>query len=175
MVRRASALPIVPLNKVEDVWADTIADSPLGDKVTLLMDYVTNAWIEGPWNPEMWNHFGNDNHRMAPQNKPHRQEESSENSWADRPTEMWAVCSASETTAVRSSLASSSTKTITPHYRCQNPVSKRWPLCVWEPHRGTGVNILFENGQYPHNSSYEAPCLPWGATREVDDGILAVE
>ena len=49
------------------------------------------------------------------------------------------------------------------------------PLCVWEPHRGTGVNILLENGQYPHNSSYEAPCLPWGATREVDDGILVVE
>ena len=63
MVRRASALPIVPLDKVEDVWADTIADSPLGDKVTLLMDYVTNASIEGPRNPEMWNHFGNDNHR----------------------------------------------------------------------------------------------------------------
>ena len=42
-------------------------------------------------------------------------------------------------------------------------------------HRGTGVNILFENGQYPHNSSHEAPCFPWGATREVDDGILEVE
>ena len=49
------------------------------------------------------------------------------------------------------------------------------PLCVWEPHRGTGVNILLENGQYPHNSSYEAPCLPWSATREVDNGILVVE
>ena len=34
------------------------------------------------------------------------------------------------------------------------------PLRVWESHRGVGVNILFENGQYPHNSSYEAPCLP---------------
>ena len=46
---------------------------------------------------------------------------------------------------------------------------------MWEPHSGAGVNILLENGQYPHNSSYEAPCLPWGATREVDDGILVVE
>ena len=46
---------------------------------------------------------------------------------------------------------------------------------MWELHRGTGVNILFENGQYPHNSSYEAPCLSWGATREVDDGILVIE
>ena len=44
-----------------------------------------------------------------------------------------------------------------------------------EPHSGAGVNILLENGQYPHNSSYEAPCLLWGATREVDDGILVVE
>ena len=34
------------------------------------------------------------------------------------------------------------------------------PLRVWEPQRGAGVNILFENGQSPHNSSYEAPCLP---------------
>ena len=50
-------------------------------------------------------------------------------------------------------------------------------VCVGggEPHRGTGVNILLENGQYPHNPSYEAPCLPWGATREVNDGILVVE
>ena len=63
MVRRVSALPLLPLDKVEDVWAETIADSPQDDKVTLLMDYVTNTWIEGPWNPEMWNHFGNGNHR----------------------------------------------------------------------------------------------------------------
>ena len=49
-------------------------------------------------------------------------------------------------------------------------------LRVWgEPHSGAGLNILLENGQYPHNSSYEAPCLPWGATREVDDGILVFE
>ena len=27
------------------------------------------------------------------------------------------------------------------------------PLRVWEPHSGAGVNILLENGQYPHNSS----------------------
>ena len=55
------------------------------------------------------------------------------------------------------------------------PVIVHNPLCVWGPQRGTGVNILLENGQYPHNSSYEALCLPWGATREVDDGILVVE
>ncbi|XP_041372706.1 uncharacterized protein LOC121385978 [Gigantopelta aegis] len=63
VVRRASTLPMVPLDKIEDVWADTIADSPQGAQVTQLMDYVTNTWIEGPLSPEMWNHFGNDSHR----------------------------------------------------------------------------------------------------------------
>ena len=63
VVRRASALPMLPLDKVEDVWVETIADSSQDDKVTLLMDYVTNTWIEGPWNPGMWNHFGNGNYR----------------------------------------------------------------------------------------------------------------
>ena len=53
VVRRASALPMLPLDKVEDVWAETIVDSPQDDKVTLLMDYVPNTWIEGPCNPEM--------------------------------------------------------------------------------------------------------------------------
>ena len=31
------------------------------------------------------------------------------------------------------------------------------------------------NIKYPQNSSYEARCLTWGATRKVDDGILVVE
>ena len=39
-------------------------------------------------------------------------------------------------------------------------VTNKLPLRVWEPKRGAGVIILFENGQSPHNSSYEAPCLP---------------
>ena len=46
---------------------------------------------------------------------------------------------------------------------------------MWEPRRGAGVNISSENGQYLYNFSFEAPCLPWGATHEVDDGILVVE
>ena len=50
-------------------------------------------------------------------------------------------------------------------------VTDVWCHCVCD----TGVNILFDNGQYPHNSLCEAPCLPRGATREVDDGILVVE
>ena len=54
-------------------------------------------------------------------------------------------------------------------------------VCVWGggggPQRGTVVNILSENGQYPHNSSYEAPCVPRGVTGEVDESwqISAVE
>ena len=54
-------------------------------------------------------------------------------------------------------------------------ISDRTPVYMWEPHCGTGVYILSKNGQYPHNSSNEAPCLPWGATHEVDDEILVVE
>ncbi|XP_067653293.1 galactoside alpha-(1,2)-fucosyltransferase 2-like [Haliotis asinina] len=27
------------------------------------MDFGTTTWIEGPWSPAMWNHFGNDGHR----------------------------------------------------------------------------------------------------------------
>ncbi|XP_067676243.1 uncharacterized protein [Haliotis asinina] len=63
LVRRAAALPVVPLDKVEDVWAETVGDNPGGEKVMRLMDYVTTTWIEGPWSPTMWNHFGNDGHR----------------------------------------------------------------------------------------------------------------
>ena len=43
---------------------------------------------------------------------------------------------------------------------CEEGLFLLGPLRVWEPHSGAGVNILLENGQYPHNSSYEAPCLP---------------
>ena len=49
------------------------------------------------------------------------------------------------------------------------------PPCVGGTSTWYRGEILLENGQYPHNSSYEAPCLPWGATREVDEGILVVE
>jgi len=62
-VRRAAALPLVPLDKVEDTWLEIIADSPQGDRVMEVMDYVTTTWIEGQWSPAMWNHFGNDGHR----------------------------------------------------------------------------------------------------------------
>lgn len=62
-VRRTAALPLVPLDMVEDVWLDIIADSPQHDKVTDLMDYVTSTWNEDNWSPAMWNHFGNEGHR----------------------------------------------------------------------------------------------------------------
>ena len=46
---------------------------------------------------------------------------------------------------------------------------------MWKPHHVTGVNIFFENGQRPHNSSYEALCVPLREIRLLDDGILVVE
>ncbi|XP_046339071.2 uncharacterized protein LOC124120313 [Haliotis rufescens] len=63
VVRRASALPLVPLDMVEDVWADAIADRPQGVKVTRFMDYVTTTWVEGSWSKDLWNHFGNQGRR----------------------------------------------------------------------------------------------------------------
>ncbi|XP_071118353.1 uncharacterized protein [Haliotis cracherodii] len=63
VVRRASALPLVPLDMVEDVWADAIADSPQSVKVTRFMDYITTTWVEGSWSKDLWNHFGNQGRR----------------------------------------------------------------------------------------------------------------
>ncbi|XP_046547382.1 uncharacterized protein LOC124257380 [Haliotis rubra] len=63
LVRRAAALPLVPEDKVEDVWVDAIGNAPQGEKATQLMDLVTSTWIEGSWPLSMWNHFGNDGHR----------------------------------------------------------------------------------------------------------------
>ncbi|XP_048258597.1 uncharacterized protein LOC125384158 [Haliotis rufescens] len=58
LMRRAAALPLVPRNKVDDVWLDAIADSPAGPKVTAF------SWVQGgAFMPEIWNHFENQCHR----------------------------------------------------------------------------------------------------------------
>ncbi|XP_046340607.1 uncharacterized protein LOC124121619 [Haliotis rufescens] len=46
LVRRAAALPLLPLDKVDDVWLQAIADSPAGRRVAAFMDYVTTTWVE---------------------------------------------------------------------------------------------------------------------------------
>ena len=116
VVRHASALPMLPLDKVEDVWAETIADSPQDDKVTLLMDYVTNTWIEGPCNPEMWNHFGNGNHRTNNHlegwhHKINQVAKKSHPNISGRLAETRTVVSGSETSSATWPLASTGTKT----------------------------------------------------------------
>ncbi|XP_048238999.1 uncharacterized protein LOC124150077 [Haliotis rufescens] len=64
LVRRAAALPLLPRDKVDDVWLHAIADSPAGPKVTAFMDYVTTSWVQGgAFMPEIWNHFENQGHR----------------------------------------------------------------------------------------------------------------
>ncbi|XP_048248804.1 uncharacterized protein LOC125378046 [Haliotis rufescens] len=64
LVRRTAALPLVPRDKVDDVWLDAIADSPAGPKVTAFMDYVTTSWVQGgAFMAEIWNHFENQGHR----------------------------------------------------------------------------------------------------------------
>lgn len=48
MVRRAEVLPLVPVNKVENVWYSALKenndDSP---EVTRFTDYITENWVEG--------------------------------------------------------------------------------------------------------------------------------
>lgn len=56
-VRRAAVLPLVPVEHVEDVWLQALEESPDNTKAQSLADYVTETWIEGPFDQVMWNHF----------------------------------------------------------------------------------------------------------------------
>ncbi|XP_067660239.1 uncharacterized protein [Haliotis asinina] len=59
IVRRAAALPLCPLDKVDNIWLDCIADSFNDLKLRSFMDYVTASWVEGnQFSPLVWNHFG---------------------------------------------------------------------------------------------------------------------
>ncbi len=57
LVRRAIALPLVPVNCVGDVWWEALEDAPRGANVTRFKDYVTTFWVEGDHGRSMWNHF----------------------------------------------------------------------------------------------------------------------
>lgn len=45
IMRRVAALPFVPLEKVDEVRADSVAYSPYDRQVINIMNYVTTAWI----------------------------------------------------------------------------------------------------------------------------------
>ncbi|XP_021368928.1 uncharacterized protein LOC110460379 [Mizuhopecten yessoensis] len=55
-IRRASALPLVPINQVDDVWFHAIEDYETDDaKITKFNDYVTEQWIG--METAKWNHY----------------------------------------------------------------------------------------------------------------------
>ncbi len=55
-VRRASALPLVPPQQVEDVWFHALDDYQTDDpKTTDFNDYVTEQWVNRE--PAKWNHY----------------------------------------------------------------------------------------------------------------------
>ena len=57
LVRRAAALPLLPLDKVEYYWLHTLEDAPDREDCTKLTDYVTETWIEGRFPLPTWNHY----------------------------------------------------------------------------------------------------------------------
>ena len=63
LARRSKALPLVPVDRVDDVWVDALDAAPQGEVVVRYCDYVTTSWVEGPYEKPMWNHFGNTGHR----------------------------------------------------------------------------------------------------------------
>ena len=65
-VRRAAVLPLVPLQRVEDVWfnaLDDLEDADLPVNITPFADYVTAQWVEG--DRVLWNHYDTDGPRTT--------------------------------------------------------------------------------------------------------------
>jgi hypothetical protein len=55
-VRRASALPLVPPDQVDNVWFHALNDFQTDDiNITRFNDYVTEQWVET--DTERWNHY----------------------------------------------------------------------------------------------------------------------
>lgn len=58
LVRRAAALPLIPMERVEDVWFQALEDANDADIPHPLLpftDYVTEQWVDG--DKATWNHF----------------------------------------------------------------------------------------------------------------------
>ena len=66
LVRRATSLPLVPMDLIEDVWFNALNDLEDIDtpaNTTTFTDYVTIQWIDGDW--QVWNHFNTDRPRTT--------------------------------------------------------------------------------------------------------------
>ena len=61
LVRRSSALPLIPLESVDEVWMEALNELTDEDVIPF-MDYVTTTWVDTSaaiFPKEMWNHFDN--------------------------------------------------------------------------------------------------------------------
>lgn len=47
LVRRVAALPLLPLDRLEDYWLHALENAPQSDACTKLTDYVILTWLEG--------------------------------------------------------------------------------------------------------------------------------
>jgi len=66
LVRRAAVLPLIPLDKIEDVWfgaLNALEDVNLPHDTTAFTDYVITQWIDGDRN--VWNHFDTEGPRTT--------------------------------------------------------------------------------------------------------------
>lgn len=58
LVRRATILPLIPMDAIEDVWFQALEDRDDADITQLTQpftDYVTDQWVEG--DHALWNHY----------------------------------------------------------------------------------------------------------------------
>ncbi|XP_060085237.1 uncharacterized protein LOC132564607 [Ylistrum balloti] len=66
LVRRAAVLPLIPLDRIEDVWFQTLQeadDADIPHPVLPFTDYVTEQWIEG--DRTTLNHFSTEGPRTT--------------------------------------------------------------------------------------------------------------
>ncbi|XP_063442112.1 uncharacterized protein LOC134722421 [Mytilus trossulus] len=56
LVRRAAALTLLPLDRVEDYWLHALENAPQSDACTKLTDYIVLTWLEGRYPQPTWNH-----------------------------------------------------------------------------------------------------------------------
>ncbi|RWS22636.1 uncharacterized protein B4U80_00804 [Leptotrombidium deliense] len=61
MVRRLLALPLIPLEQIDNVWMEIHAEAPNTSSVHNLMDYMVKIWIgeNAKFKRQMWNHHNN--------------------------------------------------------------------------------------------------------------------
>ncbi|KAK3105101.1 hypothetical protein FSP39_017266 [Pinctada imbricata] len=65
LVRRMTALPLIPLPNLDDYWLNAVADAPPRTDYTRLLDYVAETWMESRLRPETWNHFSTNGPRTS--------------------------------------------------------------------------------------------------------------